>query len=56
MKAKVIMSFKDKNTKEIYQPGQEIEVTKERFEDLTSTAQGPFLEKANKAKKQKVGG
>ncbi len=56
MKAKVIMPFKDKNTKEIYQSGQEIEVTKKRFEELTSAAQGPFLEKANKGKKQKAGG
>lgn len=44
MKAKVTKAFKDKHTKVIYQPGQEIEVTKERFEELSSAALGPFVE------------
>lgn len=54
------MPFRDKHTKAVYQKGQEIEVTEERFEELTSTALGPFVEnpeqkktakKTNKAKK-----
>ncbi len=60
MKVRVIMPFRDKHTKAVYQKGQEIEVTEERFEELTSTALGPFVEnpeqkktakKTNKAKK-----
>ena len=44
MKARVIKPFKDKYTKVTYQVGQIIEVTKERFEELTSAAHGPFVE------------
>jgi hypothetical protein len=44
MKVKVVMPFKDKHTKVIYQKGREIEVTEERYEELTSAAQGPFVE------------
>ena len=42
MRVKVIMPFKDKYKKVVYQKGQEIEVTNERFEELTSAA--PFVE------------
>jgi len=42
MRVKVIMPFKDKYKKVVYQKGQEIEVTKERFGELTSAA--PFVE------------
>lgn len=44
MRVRVIKSFKDKRTKEIYQPGQDIEVIKERYEELTSAALGPFVQ------------
>ncbi len=44
MKVKVIKLFKDKRTKVIYNPGQDIEVTRERFEELVSAASGPFVE------------
>lgn len=44
MKAKVIKPFKDKRTKVIYNPGQDIEVTQERYEELTSAASGPFVQ------------
>jgi hypothetical protein len=40
----VIKPFKDKYTKAIYQVGHEIEVTKERFEELISAASGPFVQ------------
>lgn len=52
MKAKVTKAFKDKHTKVIYQPGQEIEVTKERFEELTSSALGPFVEAMEQDRKE----
>lgn len=44
MKVRVTKPFKDKYTKGIYQTGQEIEVTKERYEELTSAAIGSFVE------------
>ena len=44
MRVKVIMPFKDKYKKVVYQEGQEIEVTKERFEEINSAALGPFVE------------
>ena len=52
MKAKVTKAFKDKHTKVIYQPGQEIEVTKERFEELTSSALGPVVEAMEQDRKE----
>jgi len=45
VKARVIKPFRDKYTKVVYMNGQEIEVTKERYEELTSAALGPFVEK-----------
>lgn len=60
MKVKVIKTFRDKYTKVVYQKGQEIDLTKERYEELTSAALGPFVreidvpENANEGKaKQK---
>jgi len=44
MRVKVIMPFKDKYKKVVYQKGQEIEVTNERFEEINSAALGPFVE------------
>jgi len=44
MKVRVIKPFKDKYTKVIYNPGQDIEVTRERYEELISAASGPFVE------------
>lgn len=51
MKVKVVLSFKDKHTKAVYQKGQEIEVIKERFEELTSAAQVPLVEQMSVPKK-----
>lgn len=60
MKVRVVKPFKDKHTKVIYQKGQEIDITNERYEELTSAALGPFVreidvpENANEGKaKQK---
>ena len=44
MRVKVVRPFKDKHKKVVYQKGAEIEVTKERFEELTSAASGPFVQ------------
>lgn len=44
MKVRVVKPFKDKHTKVIYQMGQEIEVTKARFEEINSTAHGILAE------------
>lgn len=44
MRVKVIMPFKDKYKKVVYQKGQDIEVTQERYEELTSAASGPFVQ------------
>jgi len=52
VKAKVTKAFKDKHTKVIYQPGQEIEVTKERLKELTSAALGPFVEAMEQDRKE----
>lgn len=51
MRVKVIMPFKDKYKKVVYQKGQEIEVTNERFEELTSAA--PFVKAISKPEEPK---
>jgi hypothetical protein len=40
MKVKVVSVFRDKNTKEIYKVGKEIDVSKERYKEIK-----PFVEK-----------
>ena len=52
MKVKVIKPFRDKHTKVVYVKGEEIEVTKERFEELTSAALGPFVEAMEQDRKE----
>lgn len=46
MRVQVVRPFKDKHKKVVYQKGAEIEVTKERFEELTSAA--PFVKAISK--------
>ncbi|CRZ34594.1 hypothetical protein DFR55_101360 [Herbinix hemicellulosilytica] len=43
MKVNVIKPFRDKHTKVVYQKGQEIEVTNERYEEINSTAHGVLV-------------
>lgn len=43
MKATVIKTFRDKLTKAVRRKGDVVEVTLERFEEVNSAAQGPFL-------------
>lgn len=45
MKAKVLRKFRDKYTKEIYETGQIIDITHERYEEINSTAHGILIEK-----------
>jgi len=44
LRARVTMPFRDKYTNIIYGKGQVIEITKERYEELSSTALGSFVE------------
>ncbi|HPO77626.1 MAG TPA: hypothetical protein PLI23_10720 [Thermoclostridium caenicola] len=52
MRVRVILPFKDKHTKKVYQPGQAIEVTEERYEELASAALGPFVETVEQGRKE----
>lgn len=45
MKVKVLSKFRDKYTKEIYETGQIIDITHERYEEINSTAHGVLVEK-----------
>jgi hypothetical protein len=49
----IIFSFIDKYTGEDYAKGAEIEVSKERFEEINSTALGILVEKAVEKKTSK---
>lgn len=53
MKVRIIKPFRDKYTKVVYMNGQEIEVTEERYEELSSAALGPFVEAIKKKNLQK---
>lgn len=44
MRVKVLKPFKDKYTGTIHQKGHEIDITEERYEELTSAASGPFVQ------------
>ena len=52
MKAKVLMTFRDKYTGRLYRKGEEITLARERFEEILSVH--PFIEEIKpKAKKKK---
>ena len=48
MKVKVVKKFIDKYTKEVYETGQIIDITHERYEEINSTAHGILVEKLDK--------
>lgn len=50
MKAKVLRTFIDKNTKERYKEGSTIEVNKKRFEEINSTSYGLLVEEIKEVK------
>ena len=61
MKVKVIKDFRDKYTKKLHKTGEELEITKERYEEINSTAHGILVKEIHEKKKkskihQKVGG
>jgi len=45
LNVKVLRKFRDKYTKEVYEKGDIIEVTNERYEEINSTAHGVLVEK-----------
>jgi len=49
MKAKVLKSFRDKHTGEIYKAGKVLTISRERFEEILTV--GPLVEEV-KAKKK----
>jgi len=53
MKALVIKQYKDKATGKIQRKGKTIDITKERFEEINSTALGVFLEAKEKPEPKK---
>ena len=44
MKSTVINIFRDKNTDTVHQVGEELELTKKRFDEINSTSFGVFVE------------
>lgn len=53
MKVKAVQKFRDKYTKDVYEPGQVLEVTKKRFEEMNSTKHGVFVEEIKEEPKTK---
>lgn len=53
MIVKAIKPFRDKHTKVVYQKGQEIEVTNERYEEINSTAHGVLVKAVDEPEKTK---
>jgi hypothetical protein len=45
LRVKILRKFRDKYTKEVYEKGDIIEVTNERYEEINSTAHGILVEK-----------
>ena len=50
MKVKVISSFRDKFTKKIHQPGEELDLTNERADEILNV--GKFIELLEEPKQQ----
>lgn len=50
MKVKVISSYRDKFTKKIHQPGEELDITKERADEILKV--GNFIELLEEPKQQ----
>jgi len=50
MKATVIKVFRNKETGIVNEVGQEVELTKKRYEEINSAVFGPFVEKVKATK------
>lgn len=48
MKVKVIRKFKDKQSKKVREVGETIEVTRERYGELTTSPFGVFVEEVKR--------
>lgn len=57
MKVKVIKQYIDKNTRDLHKINDELTITKERYEEINSTAHGIFVEeiKQSPRKAKEVG-
>lgn len=51
MKVKVVKQFKDRHTNLLHDTDKELDITKERFEEINSTAHGILVEEIKEAKK-----
>lgn len=52
MRVKVLRTFVDKHTGKLHKKGKEMEVSKERFEEINSTAHGVLVELVTTVKKR----
>lgn len=52
MKVKVIKDFRDKYTKKLHKAGEELEITKERYEEINSTAHGILVKEMSQKKRK----
>lgn len=53
-KYKVLKTFRDKETREVYKPNTEIEMTVKRAEEVEKNLDGSFLERIDKEEKENV--
>lgn len=53
MKVKVLKEYIDKKTKTLHNKGTEIIISKERFEEINSTAHGILVKEIKEAKPKK---
>lgn len=52
MKVNVIKTYRDKYTNTIHKVGENIEMTKERYEEINSTSLGTFVNEVVEKKKK----
>lgn len=53
MKVKVVKKFKDKHTKDLHEVNEILTISKERFEEINSTALGVFVKEIKEKKAAK---
>lgn len=53
MKVKVVRKFRDKHTNLLHEIDETLEITKERFKEINSTAHGTLVEEIKEVKKKK---
>ena len=50
MKVNVIKIYRDKYDRTIHKPGEELTISKERYEEINSTARGIFVDEVKQSK------